>query len=75
MADNPDSIAVSKYILYRKQPGGNYMPLTEIPGASIQNGIYTYYDKYLENNISYSYRAMAFDPSDQIIAISNESKI
>jgi hypothetical protein len=70
--NNPGSLVVSKYIISRRDSGGAYQPVKEIPGAEITGGSYSFNDTYLEKDKVYYYKAEAFDSSGDIIGITLE---
>ncbi len=57
---DPDSaISGETYTVYRKTVGGSYESVKEIAATELQNGAYTYFDKYLEHGRQYSYVVQA----------------
>jgi hypothetical protein len=72
---NIGSMTVPRYIVYRREGGGVFSSLTEIQGSEAVNGSFTYYDKYLDQNRSYTYRVEALDSNGNVIAVSQEITI
>ena len=73
---DPQSLVnVSKYVIYRKVNNGTYEALLEISGSSFIEGSYTYIDKFLDKDKTYTYKFIAYDFSNNIIAISNAISI
>jgi hypothetical protein len=73
--DNPDAIPIAKYIIYRKADDGAYQTIKEISSSEVQSGTYIYIDKFLENEKTYTYKAIAMNNEGVIVAISCESFI
>lgn len=73
--DNSGNVPVQKYVLYRKQAGNSYQSIMEITPSQLQNGAFTYLDKYLDKNASYTYKIMAYDSSGEEVGVSNEQTI
>lgn len=69
--ENLQDVPVSKVLIYRKKIDENSSILCEITQENFQTGHYTYYDKYIEENQTYIYRAVACDSSGFIIGKSN----
>jgi len=63
------------FIIYRKKQGEDYQNIEEINGSEFASGNYTYYDKFLEKNKSYSYKVKVLSPDGIQIAVSNEENI
>ncbi len=73
--DPGSTIRGETYTVYRKIAGGSFQAVKEIAGSEIQNGGYTFYDKYLERAVSYSYVIQAVSALGEVIALSNEQSI
>lgn len=72
----PDStISGETYIVYRKTAGNSYQSVQEIAADRIQNGAYTYVDKYLERGTGYTYVIQARSAQGDDLALSNEQSI
>ena len=69
------SKAADKYVIYRKVDGGDYLSIKEIPSFELQTGSFTYFDKYLERDKTYTYKAEALNSLGRIIAVSGEQTI
>jgi subtilisin family serine protease len=69
------AISGETYTVYRKSAGGSYLSVKEIAGSEIQNGGYTYVDKYLDRAVEYTYVVQARNPQGEVIALSNEQSI
>ena len=71
-----ESISVDRYCIYRRTNGGPLQEMEVIPGYSLQNGdTHTYYDKYLDENTSYTYQVVAKDSNGDEIGASDEQTI
>jgi hypothetical protein len=75
LVDNISKVNVSKYVIYKKIDDGTYETLLEISGSSLIEGSYTYIDKFLDKDKTYTYKFIAYDSSNNIIATSNETSI
>lgn len=73
--DPGSPISGETYTVYRKTLSGTYQPVKEIAASEIQNGAYTYYDKYLDRNLGYVYVIQARNAQGEVIAMSNEQTI
>ncbi len=73
--ENEGNLPVSKYVVYRKESGENFLPLIEISGSQFQGPTYSYVDKYLDKDKSYTYKFSAVDANGITIAGSNEKTI
>jgi len=70
--NNPGSLVVKKYKIFRKESGGTYRVIKEIAGAELTGGNYSFNDAYLEKDKTYSYKAEAVDSSGDIIGATPE---
>jgi len=61
-----------RYVLNRKQGGGEYRALKEFNSSELQNNTYTYEDKFLEADVTYIYQVVAYNASGQVIGRSDE---
>jgi hypothetical protein len=75
LVDNPSQVNVSKYVIYKKINNETYEALYEFSGSSLNLGSYIYIDKFLNKDKIYTYKFIAYDSSNNIIAISNEISI
>jgi len=73
--ENLHGVPVSKILIYRKKIDEDSSILCEITQENFQTGHYTYYDKYLEKDKTYIYRAVAYNSSGSIIGKSNINSI
>ncbi len=64
--------AVSEFAVYRKETNGAFELVKEIPVENLQNGSYTFPDKYLESGKSYIYQAKAYGLNGELLAVSAE---
>jgi subtilisin family serine protease len=62
---------VARYGIYRSRANGAFAMIKEIAAAELQNNAYTFYDKYLDNGITYSYLVKAMNAQGGVIAVSN----
>lgn len=73
---NPGSgISGEKYSIYRNSAGGSFQMIKEIAAVELQNNSYTYYDKYLDSGVTYTYLIQARNAQGEVIAISNKQSI
>ncbi|MCU0236804.1 MAG: S8 family serine peptidase [Acidobacteria bacterium] len=68
-------ISGETYVVYRKSAGGSYQSVQEIAAGEIQNGAFTYFDKYLERGTGYTYVIQARSAQGEVLALSNEQAI
>ncbi|TFG80468.1 MAG: hypothetical protein E4H23_02400 [Chrysiogenales bacterium] len=68
-------ISGETYTVYRKTLSGSYESRKEIAAGEIQNGGYSFYDKYLDHAVSYTYVIQARNAQGEVIALSNEQSI
>jgi len=61
-----------RYVLNRKQSGGEYRALKEFNSSELQNNTYTYEDKFLEADVTYIYQVVAYNARGQVIGRSQE---
>jgi subtilisin family serine protease len=73
--DPGSAVSGEAYTVYRKNAGGSYQAVKEITGSEIQNGGYTFYDKYLDRAVKYTYVVQARNAQGEVIALSNEQSI
>lgn len=73
--ENIGAAPVSRVVIYRKVNDENYQPHLEIPADQLQNGSYTYIDKYLDPEVQYIYHITAFDSAGVIMGKSPEQTI
>jgi subtilisin family serine protease len=73
--DPGSSISGETYTVYRKTLGGSYQSVKDIAAGELQNGAFTYYDKYLDHNLVYVYVIQARSAQGEVIALSNEQNI
>jgi hypothetical protein len=73
--ENPDSISISKLILYRKRSEENYQAIKEIPGSQLQNQGCSYVDTFLEKDVTYTYKAETVYPDGRVSGVSNPGTI
>jgi hypothetical protein len=73
--DNPNNLAVAKYVIQRSISGGTYETLTEINGSDIVDNTYTYYDKSISSDSTYTYKVIAYDSAGNELSISEEKSI
>ncbi|MFO7733469.1 MAG: hypothetical protein R6X21_07445, partial [Candidatus Aminicenantes bacterium] len=73
--DNPSSIVIGAYIIYRRTGGQGYQALQQIEGSSVSGASWTYDDAFLEPVTSYTYKVVALDALGNIIGESNEVSI
>ncbi len=56
------------YIIYRTSSTGEEKKIERIPGSKLQRGIPEYYyDRYLEENVRYTYSAKAYDSQGKVL--------
>lgn len=69
---NAGGVPVIKYVIYRKAAGGAFQQLAEVTGSSATNAAYTYYDKFIDHNVTYTYKVDVIVAPDIVVNISNE---
>ena len=72
---DPGSGAAATYGIYRSRAGAALQLVKEVAAGELQNHAYTYYDKYLDSGIAYSYLVKARNALGEVIAFSNEQGI
>ena len=70
--ENGTADTISRYIIYRRENDEGYLAVGETSGAGTQTEAFTYNDKYIEKNKTYTYIVQALDSSDNILSSSNE---
>ena len=73
--DPGSMISGESYTVYRRTGSGGYETRKEVAASEIRDGGYTYYDKYLEHGVSYTYVIQARNAQGEVIALSNEQGI
>jgi hypothetical protein len=68
------AVPVERYVIYRKDAGGRYYLVKEIPASEFQ-GACSFNDFFLERDKTYTYKAEAIDPDNYVIAASNQITI
>ena len=66
---------IEKYIFYRKEADKSSIMVKEISASELEDGRFTFNDKYLEPEKEYTYVAKAVASDGRIIGISNEVTI
>lgn len=69
------AISGETYAVYRKIPGNSFAKVGEVAAAELQDGAFTYRDKYLESGSSYTYVVEARSAGGEVLALSNEVTI
>jgi subtilisin family serine protease len=73
--DPGSGIIGEKYSIYRNRAGGSFQMIKEIAASELQNNSYTYYDKYLESGVTYTYLIQARNAQGEVIAVSSQQSI
>ncbi|HSQ36157.1 MAG TPA: S8 family serine peptidase [Candidatus Binatia bacterium] len=73
--DPASGVSAVSYGIYRSRANGGLQLLKEIAASELQNNAYTYYDKYLDRGVTYSYQVQAKNAGGEIIAVSNQQSI
>jgi hypothetical protein len=73
--DNPASIVVDTYVIYRNAGGQGYLILQQLDGSSLSGAQWNYNDTFLEPGTNYTYKIVAVDALGNIIGESNEISI
>ena len=73
--DNPASIVVGTYVIYRNAGGQGYQVLQQLEGSSVSGAQWVYDDTFLEPGTSYSYKIVVLDALGNSIGGSNEISI
>jgi hypothetical protein len=70
------SISGFDFIVYKKKgPEGDFERLFSIPGIQMAGGNHIHYDKYLDKDKSYTYKAVVQDSNGYVILTSDEETI
>jgi hypothetical protein len=72
---NPASIAIDRYVIYRKVGGGAFQVLQEVAGSAVAGTSWIYNDTFLEPGTGYTYRVVALDAVGGTIGTSNDVAI
>jgi len=72
---NPGNIEVAEFIIHRKADNGNFEQIAVIEPSELNDNKYTYYDKNLNPDISYTYKITAHNSSRETISESEEKTI
>jgi hypothetical protein len=70
--ENPQELPLHRVVIYKRDRDLPYYRLREISPAELDNGSYTYLDKYLRLGEVRSYHVTLYDASGAIIGKSNE---
>jgi hypothetical protein len=73
--NNPGSIPVGTYVVYRRAGAANEELLQQIAGSTVTSSPWTTNDAFLEPGTSYAYRVVALDAGGSVLAESNEITI
>jgi subtilisin family serine protease len=73
--DPSSGISGAKFSIYRSQAGGSFKTVKEVASAELQNNSYTYYDKYLDSGVAYTYLVQAVNARGEVIAVSMKQSI
>jgi len=73
--DNPASVPVETFIVYRRAAGGGESIIQQIDGAAVTGSPLIVNDAFLEPGIAYTYRVEAVDAFGARLAVSNEITI
>jgi subtilisin family serine protease len=73
--DPASGVIVATYGIYRSRAGAAFQIIKEVAANELQNNAYTFYDKYLDSGIAYSYVIKARNARGDVIAVSNEQSI
>jgi|GEM_PF-1960932 len=68
-------ITVSKYIIERKEEGGNYSTIAEINESELTGNSNTYNDPLPSEDVSYTYRVRAVNSTNMTVGMSEEVTI
>jgi hypothetical protein len=67
--------SVAQYRIMRRKGSNDFALLKAVAPSELQNNQFQLQDKYLEKDITYTYRVEAYDGADQLIGISLEKTI
>jgi subtilisin family serine protease len=73
--DPGSGISGAKFSIYRSQAGGSFKMIKEVAASDLQNNSYTYYDKYLDRGVAYTYLVKAVNAQGEVIAVSMQQSI
>lgn len=60
----------AKFVILRKTGTGTFQKIYEVDASAVPSGGYTYLDKFLEKNVTYTYRIEAIDGNGRTIGLS-----
>jgi photosystem II stability/assembly factor-like uncharacterized protein len=72
---NPDNIPFKKYAIYRKKDDEPFYQVNEFGDSQIRENVYTYTDRFIDQDKSYIYKFAALDSNGAIITESDEVAI
>ncbi len=73
--ENPKNLPVVKYVVLRNASGAEFESIAVIEPSTLIDNSYTYYDKNIEKDISYTYKVIAYDGSGNILSESEAKTI
>ncbi len=73
--ENPESVPISKYLIYRKAPGEGFLVIGEVPNSEVPGNSFTYYDKDVEKKKQYTYKIEALGEDGTVVSASEEKTI
>jgi subtilisin family serine protease len=73
--DQDSEISGEKYNIFRSRAGGSFQMIKEITAFELQNNSYTYYDKYLDSGVIYTYLLEVRNAQGEVIVISTRQSI
>ena len=73
--DPGSEINGEKYVIFRNRAGSGLQMIKEVAAIELQNNAYTYYDKYIDSGVTYTYLIQACNAQGECIAVSNTQSI
>lgn len=73
--DPGSASSAARFSIYRNQAGGSFKMIKEVSAGDLQNNSYTYFDKYLDSGVAYSYLVQALNAQGVVIAVSMQQSI
>jgi hypothetical protein len=67
--------SIENFAICRRSAGSDYRIIKEIAASELQNHAFSFYDKYLDSGVTYTYLIQARNARGDVIAISNEQSI
>ena len=73
--ENPGSVPIVKYVIYRQAPAGEFTAIGEVPASQLQGNSFTFEDTDIEKGKKYTYRVEAVDENGVVVGATAEKII